>query len=83
MPQRTYTDEREKFDHSAHPTGRSVAGDLRAPSGGSTESSGRDERRGGVSQRGPTTSPDSANHTASGRRNSRVRRLDSRGSVNK
>jgi hypothetical protein len=83
LPHRLVADEREKLDHSGHPTGGCVAGDLRSPSGGGTEQARRrDDSRGGVSRREPVTPPDSANRAVSSRRNSRVRRLDSRGSAN-
>jgi hypothetical protein len=84
MPHRTATDDCEKFDRSARPSARSMPDDLRAPSGGTTESpNGRRDLRGGVYQQKPVATPDSANQPISGRRNSRVRRLDSRGSANK
>src|SRR5271166_268186 len=82
MTDRTDTDERERVDHSGHPTTRSV-GDLRSRSGGGAERpSGRDDSRGGVLQREPVTPPESAIRAVSSRRTSRVRRLDSRGSAN-
>ncbi len=83
MPDRTDIDERERADHSGHPTTRSITGDLRSRSGGDTERpSGRDDSRGGVLQRVPVTPPESAILAVSSRRTSRVRRLDSRGSAN-
>ena len=84
MPHRTAADDREKFDHSARPTARSMPDDLRAPGGGTTETpNGHGHLRGGVFREEPVAPPDIANRAASGRRNSRVRRLDSRGSANK
>lgn len=83
MPDRIAIDEREKFDHSSHPTTRSVPGDLRSPSGGKAEKPNDHDLRGGVSQKEPVTPPDSATYVICGRRNSRVRRIDSRGSAHK
>jgi hypothetical protein len=84
MPHRTAADDRDKFDHSARPITRSTADDLRAPGGETTERpDGRKDLRGGVFQQEPVAQPDSAYHAVSGRKNSRVRRLDSRGSSHK
>jgi hypothetical protein len=63
MTDRATTDEREKFDHSNHPTDRSKSGDLHAPAGGKAENS-RDSR-GGIPQKDPLTPPDSVNRGAS------------------
>jgi hypothetical protein len=91
MSHRTATGDRgtahgdhERFDHSAHPITRSTLDDLRAPGGGTTERpDGRKDLRGGVFQQDPVAPPDSASLAVSCRRNSRVRRLDSRGSAHK
>ena len=79
MPNRTASDEREKLDHSGHPTHRSVSGDLQSPGGGKAEKPvDEEDARGGVEQSEPVTALDSESRGASSRRTSRVRRLDSR-----
>ena len=85
MPNRTGTDERKESDHSGRPTTRAMPGDLRSPSGGTRErpDERNESRVGGASRQEYVTPLDSANHAVSARRNSRVRRLDSRGSANK
>jgi hypothetical protein len=37
MPNRTTDDDREKLDHSSHPTTHATKNDLRAPGGGASE----------------------------------------------
>jgi len=82
MPNRTTPDERQKFDHSSHPTTHSTPGDLHAPRAGGGDRPAGATLRGGVPQREPVTPPDSKEQAVSARRNSRVRRLNSRGSTN-
>lgn len=72
MPNRTTFDEREKFDHSGHPTSRTQPGDLSSPSGGEIEIAGP-----GADQ------SLSGSQRPSSRKGSRLRRLDSRGRANK
>ena len=59
MPNRTSTDEREKFDHSGHPTTHPLSSDLRTPTGGTERPSEAEPSRGGISQREPVTPADS------------------------
>jgi hypothetical protein len=37
MPNRTTDDDRDKLDHSSHPTTHATKNDLRAPGGGASE----------------------------------------------
>ena len=60
MADRTNKDERDKFDHSDHPTDRARPDDLKAPSGGKAEGGrGHEDSRSGVPQQEPVTAPDS------------------------
>jgi hypothetical protein len=75
MPTRSESDERDRFDHSDHPLDRRQPDDLRAPGGGQADRpGGSDHAADGVAAgKGSTHSREN-----SGRKNSRLRRLDSR-----
>jgi hypothetical protein len=77
MPTRSESDERDRFDHSDHPLNRRLPDDLRAPAGGKTDRPGGSDHAadGAAAQTGSTHSRED-----SGRKNSRLRRLDSRNS---
>jgi hypothetical protein len=57
MPNRTTTDERDKLDHSTHPTTRPTKDDLRAPGGGAAAKPDGSQREPQASERhSPTKS---------------------------
>lgn len=45
MPNRTTFNERDKVDHSSHPTNRATKDDLQAPGGRATSKKGDHERK--------------------------------------
>jgi hypothetical protein len=77
MPTRSNADERNKFDHSDHSLDRREPGDLRAPSGGKAETL-NDLGQSDPRDRGSGRSAPLQSLATSGRKNSRLRRLDSR-----
>jgi hypothetical protein len=65
MPNRSSFDEHEKYDHSGHPTDRRRPEDLKSPGGPASPGPGPDAPR---------------KLNGAGRKNSRIRRIDVRGS---